>query len=256
MIMLWITADLHYGHVNMAEWRGMKDVEEMNQAIKDDWFTKVKSNDVVMILGDAIMGLRADGLKEIKQWPGLKILMCGNHDHPWSGMSQKYRDKWTDRYKEVFVLSPETIEAGGILYCHFPYSGDHVEGEPRFLEFRPKDEGCILAHGHVHDKWATLGREINVGWDVRDGLWDLFGFRQEIAEVRKSIIKDTMNPRYDIEVELIGHDGNAIAIIGTVRRELRRAGASAEEIGEYSKEAMSGNYNHLITVTAEWINII
>lgn len=171
----------------MAKWREYASVEEMNQVIKDDWFDKVQTDETVLIIGDAIMGLRADGLAEMATWPGTKILMPGNHDYPWSGMSQKHRDKWTSQYEEVFLLSPEEIEADGIHYCHFPYRGDHVEGEPRFMAFRPKDEGHILVHGHVHAAWKTVGREINAGWDIRDGLWSKVDFQAEIARVRKNM---------------------------------------------------------------------
>jgi hypothetical protein len=62
--------------------------------------------------------------------------------------------------------------------------------------------------------------------------------------------------KYDIEVELIGQDGNAFAIMGAVSRELKRAGVSKEERDAYFTEATSGDYNHLLRVTSEWVNIV
>ena len=63
-------------------------------------------------------------------------------------------------------------------------------------------------------------------------------------------------PKYDIEVELIGQDGNAFAVMGAVARALRRARVPSEEIDQYHKEAMSGDYDNLLRVTAEWVEIV
>lgn len=56
-------------------------------------------------------------------------------------------------------------------------------------------------------------------------------------------------------VVLIGQDGNAFAIMNSVVRALRKAGYDPEEIKQYREEAMSGDYNHLLTVTGHWVNI-
>ena len=56
-------------------------------------------------------------------------------------------------------------------------------------------------------------------------------------------------------VKLIGEDGNAFAIMGRVRSALRKAGYSKEEIDKYHEEATSGSYEHLLSVTTEWVNV-
>jgi hypothetical protein len=67
----------------------------------------------------------------------------------------------------------------------------------------------------------------------------------------------TNTVRYpDIEVELIGQDGNAFAILGAVKRELRRAGVSAEEQAEFMAEATSGDYNHLLQTVQAWVEVV
>lgn len=63
-------------------------------------------------------------------------------------------------------------------------------------------------------------------------------------------------PKFDIEVKLIGHDGNAFAIMGTVRRALKEAGATRAQLDEYVEEATSGDYDHLLQVTMGWVNVI
>jgi hypothetical protein len=51
------------------------------------------------------------------------------------------------------------------------------------------------------------------------------------------------------EITLVGVDGNAGAIMGAVARGLRRAGNPSDVIDRYRREAMSGNYDHLLAVS-------
>ena len=55
--------------------------------------------------------------------------------------------------------------------------------------------------------------------------------------------------------ELIGQDGNAIAIITATRRVLHNAGVPREIIAEYEDKAVSGNYDHLLSVTGDYVHI-
>jgi len=59
----------------------------------------------------------------------------------------------------------------------------------------------------------------------------------------------------EIKVQLTGQDGNAFAIMGAVSRELRKAGVSKEEINEYTKQSMSGDYDNLLRTAMEWVEV-
>ena len=61
--------------------------------------------------------------------------------------------------------------------------------------------------------------------------------------------------KFDIDVQLSGEDGNAFSIVGNVRRALKRAGATNEELAEFSEEAMSGDYDHLLQTAMAWVNV-
>jgi len=60
----------------------------------------------------------------------------------------------------------------------------------------------------------------------------------------------------EIEVQLTGNDGNAYAIMGAVRRALKRARVSADEIDEYVKQSMSGDYDNLLRVAMSWVTVL
>jgi len=62
-------------------------------------------------------------------------------------------------------------------------------------------------------------------------------------------------PKYNIEVQLSGNDGNAFAIMASIRSALKRAGASESEISLYTQESMSGDYDNLLRVANEWVEV-
>jgi hypothetical protein len=59
----------------------------------------------------------------------------------------------------------------------------------------------------------------------------------------------------DIIVKLTGRDGNAFSILGAVTNALRHGGAPEKEIDEYFEEAQSGDYDHLLRTTMQWVNV-
>jgi hypothetical protein len=65
-----------------------------------------------------------------------------------------------------------------------------------------------------------------------------------------------MEPKFpNIEVELVGTDGNAFSIIGKVSAALRRSGEATEaEVEEFVDEATSGDYDNLLRTCLLWVN--
>ena len=57
-----------------------------------------------------------------------------------------------------------------------------------------------------------------------------------------------------IRVKLLGNDGNAFYILGTVKRALEKAGYK-DLAKQYMKEATTGDYNHLLAVTQEYVEV-
>ena len=60
----------------------------------------------------------------------------------------------------------------------------------------------------------------------------------------------------EIEVQLSGNDGNAFAIMGVVRRALKQADVSKDEVAEYTKQSMSGDYDNLLRVAMSWVTVL
>lgn len=166
--MIFYTSDLHLGHVRINELckRPFSSTEEMNQALIDRWNHMVDPGDQVMVLGDFLMGQKAESFPLVHQLNGAISLVPGNHDacHPMN----KGHEKWLPRYQELMTVLSTEMRIGGGVYSHFPPEGDHQED--RFVEWRPEtDDETWVIHGHVHEKWRQKGRWINVGVDAWGG---------------------------------------------------------------------------------------
>lgn len=180
----WFTSDQHFGHARIIELCGrpFSSVEEMDEVIIARHNELVAPDDVVYHLGDYAMGDRSRGLGYISRMSGTHILIVGNHEKCFAGDPKgwKYRGEYLDAgfaavMDHTVVKLPPTQGKGRrgmgrqVVLSHFPYAGDHTDRD-RHRQWRPRDEGAWLVHGHVHDLYTVRGRGVNVGvdrWDFR-----------------------------------------------------------------------------------------
>jgi hypothetical protein len=65
-----------------------------------------------------------------------------------------------------------------------------------------------------------------------------------------------MAPHYpDIVVQLSGEDGNAFAILGRCQYAAKQAKLDYSMIAQFRKEAMCGDYDHLIATCQAWFTV-
>ncbi len=62
-------------------------------------------------------------------------------------------------------------------------------------------------------------------------------------------------PKTNVNVRLVGENGNAFVVIGRTTEAMRRAGVDPEIIKQYQNEATSGDYNNLLRVTMEYVDV-
>lgn len=58
----------------------------------------------------------------------------------------------------------------------------------------------------------------------------------------------------EVNVRLVGEDGNAFAILGRVQHALRRAGVDKAEVDRFHTEATSGDYDNLLRTVLAWVS--
>lgn len=68
-------------------------------------------------------------------------------------------------------------------------------------------------------------------------------------ETEQEKIMEKVLPK--VKCKLVGQDGNAWSIMGRFQAAARKAGWNKEDIDLLMKDAMSGDYNHLLGVIME-----
>lgn len=162
---VWFTSDLHFWHKNICKYcnRPFETMEEMNQALIDNWNSVVKEDDTVFVLGD--MGFCGyDKLEPLmSQLNGKKYLIQGNHDSD-KIVFRLYEANIIEGYykmHEVTIIGDEECPDQQLTLCHFP-----------MIDWPNKERGAWMIHGHQHqlpDTPSCSTKHWDVGVD-RNGL--------------------------------------------------------------------------------------
>jgi calcineurin-like phosphoesterase family protein len=171
------TSDTHFGHKNIIAYsnRPFKDYAHMDRRIVDNWNSVVTPTDVVYHLGDVAMGLSDRWDEILKSLNGYKVLIVGNHDRVFKGMSKAQNDKWEEKYHEWFdevydnLRDFQLYDGTVVNLSHFPYDGDSHDGD-RYTEFRLEDRGTVLIHGHTHAEYEKHGMDSRVSFSKSNTL--------------------------------------------------------------------------------------
>lgn len=175
----WLTADLHLEHGNILKYcrRPFDSVEEMNRAILDFWFTHVKEEDTLYILGDFWWNRRMKhpltpefftnlGYPGVP--PGKLYLIRGNHD------------KECDTWPFFDVRDRVTLDIDIGLKYPMPLVMNHYA----MRVWDRSHFGSFHVYGHSHGTLPGYGRSMDVGvdtnnfkfyelWNVVDRLMDI-----------------------------------------------------------------------------------
>jgi calcineurin-like phosphoesterase family protein len=198
---VFLTSDQHFGHLNIIKYcnRPFKSVEEMNEAIITAHNKVVKPRDIVYHLGDFSMSFK-DVEPVLSRLSGTKILIMGNHDSCSPLFRHRGRVTITDYvnagFRDVYnELLIDDVDTGIKLRLHhLPYEAD-IPGntDRRYLSSRPRDDGVILLHGHVHNSWriSSNRRMFNVGVDTSPGYapWNISDIMLQLNLVNSHKVK-------------------------------------------------------------------
>lgn len=145
------TSDTHFTHAMVAGLRGFDTADEHDQAIVANWNATISRDDTVWHLGDVGLGKPAEILPWVARLNGKIHLITGNHDAPWPAHRDACKSQrlWLQHFDTIQAFARRKIDGTEVLLSHFPYSGDH-SGEDRHVQYRLRDEGRWLLHGHTH----------------------------------------------------------------------------------------------------------
>ena len=137
--------DTHFYHGALndkMDCRGFSTEEEMNQTMIDQWNSRVRKKDEVVILGDLSLGNVQQTATLLEQLNGTLYLIEGNHDH-------YVRDKNFDPKRFVWIKKYAEMHDNGrkVVLCHYPilcYNGQYRRN-------RKGESVAYMLYGHVHD---------------------------------------------------------------------------------------------------------
>lgn len=197
MSRVFYTSDHHIGHKlvaversfrihgnpgPLADWEKDLIVAWHDEELAKRWDSVVTPADTVFVCGDISVGgttAQRSALEWMAQRPGTKHLVTGNHDgvHP----ANRDADKWVEAYHRVFAsvfpFRRRKIAGRNVMLSHYPYEGDHTSVD-RDVQYRLRDDGLPVLHGHIHSTSKGDARQIHIGVDA----WDLTPVPQSAIE--------------------------------------------------------------------------
>lgn len=145
---IFITSDTHFGHNKDFLWspRSFSSIEEHDEEVIKKWNSVVGEDDIVIHLGDVMLGDNEHGIECLKKLNGTIYLVFGNHD--------------TDARKILYTQLPnvELLGYSNMLQynkyhfylSHYPtITGNYDDDKP--LKARVIN---LCGHRHTQDRWA------------------------------------------------------------------------------------------------------
>ena len=132
-------ADTHFGtdSIRRYENRPFESVQEMDEALIQNWNRVVSEGDTVYVLGDFSSYGKEENKALLKRLNGTKILIMGNHDMgytpaEWREMGFLECSRWPILYEGFFLLSHEPLYING----NMPYANiyGHVHNNPSYKD--------------------------------------------------------------------------------------------------------------------------
>jgi len=156
---IFFTSDLHLYHNKILELedRPFNSMEEMNEALIQNWNNKITNNDDIYILGDFSFGNKNETIGILNRLNGQKYLIKGNHDKIIKNEEIASKFVWVKDYYEI-----KKKQVGHrIILFHYPINS-----------WNNKHYGSLHFYGHVHSCKHRDGlgekNSYNVGVDVNN----------------------------------------------------------------------------------------
>lgn len=161
---IWFTSDTHFGHNNILKFcnRPWNTVEEMDEALINNWNSVIKKDDIIFHLGDFAFAQNWRWKEIIERLNGNIYLILGNHDvvrYPGDSIMQLFKGV----YQQLLLK----IDGFKVYLNHYPflcYAGT----------YRGPETATIQLFGHVHTHEGSNGKD-----DMR--MNNLFPYQYDVG---------------------------------------------------------------------------
>ncbi|MGD2156816.1 MAG: hypothetical protein PVG14_00145 [Anaerolineales bacterium] len=161
---IWFTADTHFGHANIIRYceRPFASVQEMDEALIENWNDVIKPKDTIYHLGDFTLTGQEGANLYFSRLNGMISLIPGGHDKRWVRKGE-YRSKSGYAIKilpplytiKLPILGRDQLKL--IVLCHYSM---RVWDRSHY--------GSWHLYGHSHGNLPSLKNSLDVGVD----RWD------------------------------------------------------------------------------------
>ena len=146
---IYFTSDTHFCHNQgfLYEPRGFTNVNDMNEAIIENWNKIVKPNDIVYHLGDTMLNNNEKGIECFKRLNGQIFIIWGNHDtqNRTNALFDECRDKLMGGWYAYVIKDGKH----SIYLSHYPTLTSNFD-DKHFSQH------VINLHGHTHQRTNWL----------------------------------------------------------------------------------------------------
>lgn len=145
---IWFWSDIHFGHKNIIQYAGRPypTPDMMDKCLVGNYINKVKDGDIVFWCGDITFGNIGIVNERLRNLPGYKIHIVGNHDMDRHGKLNHV--KMSERHPCYVIDVVDAEFEYQLLVTHYPM--DNVP------------DGCFNIHGHIHQHPAPTEKHFNV----------------------------------------------------------------------------------------------
>lgn len=155
MANIYFSSDLHFCHNQpfLYEPRGFTNVEDMNEAIVDNFNSVITADDDLYLLGDIMLNDNEKGMYYFSQLPGRIHLILGNH------CTEKRQELLSKAWNVVEICGYATIlkyHKYRFYLSHYPtICSNFDENKPLRMQTI-----CLCGHSHVKDKFIDMNKGI------------------------------------------------------------------------------------------------
>lgn len=145
--MRYYISDCHFfspGMNDHMDCRGFENTEAMNEYMIQQWNSRVRHGDEIVVLGDFSIARGKETNEILRRLKGKKYLVIGNHDK-----FLKDKDFDSSLFKWIRPYAELNDNKRRVVLSHYPimcYNGQYRLTE----EDNPK---AYMLYGHVHDTW-------------------------------------------------------------------------------------------------------
>lgn len=180
---IWITSDTHFGHANMIPYCGRP--ENFDELLVKNWNRLVKPEDIVIHLGDVIMGQESEKrlASILPTLSGKKILCLGNHDKEkkW-GTGKRFMELGFDFAMDYFV------------YDYYAFSHCPLTPLPFQSPQNAGKEVVLNMHGHFHNSPDVCTPGSATVTESESRYYNMDYFCKNRDRYRLVQIEDTLSP--------------------------------------------------------------